>query len=484
MTETFNRLVSALTCVMLLSGCLSKTFSEQSLALSVDTDKIEVPGDMLSGDPVVASVTVTTNRSCNMEIVPPVDWVSIDVTEHEDLAGVSHDLPVTLSFLDNETGYVRSANLLVTTSEGMKIVRLVQNPLVSRLIIEEEPTEHLHYEGGEAVIDVMSNVSWSASITEQSDNADVSLSLIDTDKNGSVKVTFGENMDLGSPAYAVLTFTAEELEPVRVTVTQQQAVAYARITEVSGGEDVLASIGGTRFINVKSNVGWTLGIKDNAADNVTFSSTSGKAGEAKVKMTFAGNPEFDARREFTVQFVTEVPGIADGTNEHTLVQEKGSLLRFVFSHDAVYYWPFKDAVVSRTVQSPSFPGQEKEFTTYSGYTVTIFSNKGVWLNNTRGINIGQTNHDSAGDYIEFPVIEDRRLVKVTWQAAGGGSRTNCQIVSSDDPSEIVGPEIFRTFQAGDVHEWNLTDTEPSKAYRMECSRDITIQSPAIECYYE
>ncbi len=473
-------------CVVIADSCLTKTFSEEDSTLSLDVETLEFPGDMVSGEAVTGSVLVSSNRSWNAEVVPAVDWVQIDIKEHEGLSGVSADVPLTLTLADNETDYPRVANLLVTTSSGMKNVKLIQQPLLPRLSPDAaDVAESLHYEGGEALIDVVSNVNWSASITEKSEDTSVSLELVDTERNGSVKVIFGENFDLNADKYAVVTFEALGFEPVSLRVSQQKAIAYARILSVTGGEDVLAAIGGTRTIKVKSNVDWTLGIKDDAADNVTFAQTSGSKGETSVKMTFAGNPDFNARREFVAQFLTEVPGVDDGTNEHLFVQERGSLLRFLFSYDKTWYWPFPTARPSLSTGKPSYPGENKVLTTYSGHELTIYSKYGLWLNNTRGINVGRQDDvvSAVGDYIEFPVIEGRRLSKVVWESTNS-SRTGTQIVSTDDVPVVVGAEITSVCEPGDLRVWDLAATEVSKPYRLVLIKNSTMQTPVFECHYE
>ena len=485
MYRDINRMIVCLSTVLMLSSCLTENFAEKDPVLSIDVQTLEVPGDLVSGESVVDSVIVRSNRSWNAQIVPSVDWAEADILEFEDLAGVMTEVPIRLTFKDNDTDHPRVANLVVTTDSGISNVKLVQQPLQPRLSPDMTAEGlSIHYEGGEAVVDVKSNVDWTASIIEKSENASVILELVDTEQNGNVKVVFNENFDLQSEAYVVLNFTASGFTPVTMRLTQQAATAYARILEVTGGEDILASIGGKRNILVKSNVNWTVGIKDSAAENVTFSKTSGGRGETSVTMYFEGNPDFDSRREFIAQFVTEVPGVDDGTNAYEFTQERGSLHRYVFSYNGTWYWPFLESRPSLSVGSPNFSSERKSFTTRSGHLLTVFSKYGVWLNNTRGINLGLKENDSAGDYIEFPAIEGRRLVKVTWQTAGGATRSGNQIVEADNPANIVGPEIFASCQTGDLRIWELTATEAGKAYRIESTRDQTMQTPALECYYE
>ena len=485
-SETLTKLIGYISCVLLTYACLSKNFSEGDSRLSLSTEAVELSGDLVSGEPVTCEIVVASNRSWNAEIVPPVDWAKIDVSEYEDLAGVSVDTPVTLTLTDNESEYPRVADLLVTTADRMQVVKIVQHPLISRLVPNEDNAAMpVHYEGGEAVIDVVSNVKWTAEISDKSEDAAVNLELVDTERNGSVKVTFSENFDLESEKFAVVKFSAAGLEPVSLRLSQQKAVAYARILNVTGGEEILPAIGGKRTITVKSNVNWTLGIKDNTADNITFDRSSGSKGESEVKMTFAGNPNFDTRREFVAQFLTEETGVDDGTNEHNFIQEKGSLLRFVFSYNSTWYWPFTSSRPSLSTGKPSYPDAATEFSTYSGHKVTIYSKYGIWLNSTRGINVGRKDDlvSAVGDSIEFPVIEGRRLSKVVWESTNS-SRTGTQIVTVDDNPAVVGEEIITVCELGDLRVWDLTLTEASKPYRLELVRNATMQTPVFECHYE
>ena len=486
LTETLTRIAACSLCIVMAGSCLTKNFSEETPSLSLDVETLEIPGDLESGEIVSGTVTVSSNRSWNAEIVPAVDWVQIDAESYEDLAGVSADVPVTLTFTDNAGDFPRVANLVVTTASGMKNVKLVQQPLVPRLAPDfSVASEPVHYEGGEVSVDVVSNVKWGAALTEISEGASVSLEPVDTERNGTVKVRFSENYDLESDKYAVVTFSASGFEPVSVRLTQQKAIPYARILSVTGGEELLSAIGGVRTIKVKSNVDWTLGVKEAGTPNVSFSSVAGGKGETSVKMTFGGNPDFDARREFTAQFVTQSPGVDDGTNEHSFVQERGGILRFLFSYNAVWYWPFTSSRPSLSTGDPDYSDVRQEFTTYSGHKISIYSKYGIWLNNTRGINVGRKDDavSAVGDYIEFPVIEGRRLCKVVWESTNS-SRTGTRIISTDDTPTVVGEEITSVCEPGDLRVWNLTATEVSKPYRIELIRNTTMQTPVFECHYE
>ena len=486
LSKTLTRVTLCSLCVIITGSCLTKNFSEAESSLSLDVETLELPGDMVSGEAVTGVVRVSSNRSWNAEIVPSVDWVDLDIKAYEDLAGVSADIPLVLTCTDNETGYPRVANLVVSTVSGMKNVKLVQQSLVPRLVPDtSDVAAPVHYEGGEVLIDVVSNVKWTASITDKSEDSVVGVDLVDTEKNGNVKVTFAENFDLESDKYAVITFAAEGFDPVSLRVVQQKAIAYARVLSVKGGEEILPAIGGTRTINVKSNVKWTLGIKDNAADNVTFAKTEGNRGETSVKMTFGGNDDFDSRREFAAQFLTEVPGVDDGSNEVLFTQERGSLLRFVFSYNKSWYWPFTSSRPSLSTGDPSYPDSVTEFTSHSGHKITIYSKYGIWLNNTRGINVGRQDDavSAVGDYIEFPVIAGRRLSKVVWESTNS-SRTGTRIISTDETPVVVGEEITTVCEPGDLRVWNLTKTEVATPYRIELIRNSTMQTPVFECHYE
>lgn len=469
-------------------SCLSVNFKEEVSSLSIDRNELCVLSDQLSGETVIDSVIVRANRSWDAEIVPAVDWMTLDKNEYEDLEGITREVPLRISFSDNKSDYPRVASLLITSGDYVQTVKIVQSSLTPRLMVNTSGCEELAFDGDSCVFEVLSNVAWTVSVGDKSEDMGISLKEEVRNGGGSVKVTLAENFDFESPKYADLLFTAEECDPITMRVTQAKAVPYARIIDVTGGEEILPSIGGTRTMTVKANADWTIGVKEEGVDNVTFSKDAGGKGETSVMMTFEGTPSFDARRDFTVRCLTVLEGEDDGRNEHTFTQERGGLLRFVFLYGGKWYWPFycENGVwpkVSLSIGKPESQGEVKNFETYAGYVLKLFSNYGFVFGN-QGIRFGHST-SSLGDYIELPAIEGRSLVQVNWipdeeHKYSSLTATVMEAGSLDNPA--VGEPKEGIYENG-VRTWRI-DGEASKAYWVVPDQNATYSLEILECIYE
>ena len=343
------------------------------------------------------------------------------------------------------------------------------------------------FEGDSCIFEVLSNVEWNVSIGEQAEGMDVSFEKETRNGGGSVKVTLAEHFNLDSPVYADLIFTAKDCDTISMRLTQVKAVPYVRINEVSRGEEIIPSIGGTRTMLVKSNVDWTIGLKEDAADNVKFSKSTGGRGETSVLITFEGTPSFDARRELTVSLI-QLAGEDDGRNLWTFTQERGSLLRFVFLYNGKWYWPFycKDGTwpkISSSIDKPESQGEEKIFETYAGYTLKLFSNHGYVFGN-QGIRFGRST-SFLGDYIELPVIEGRSLVKINWtpdEQRQYSSLTATVKKAGSLTNPNVGVPEEGDYQDG-VRTW-LLEGEKSQAYWFVPTQNATYSVEILECIYK
>lgn len=474
----------------LCQGCLSVTFLEKDAHLTVDKNQLDVLSDLLSGETVTDSVIVNANRSWDAEIVPAVDWITLERTEFEDLEGVTKEIPLRISFSDNKSEFPRVATLLITAGENIETVKIVQSSLLPRLIVNASCSEELSFDGDSCTLEVLSNVKWNVELVEQSEGMDVSFEKETKNGGGSVKVTLAEHFDFESPKYADLLFTAEECDPITMRVTQAKAVPYARIIDVTGGEEILPSIGGTRTMTVKANADWTIGVKEDNVNNVTFSKAGGSKGETSVMMTFEGTPSFDARREFTARCLTALDGEDDGRNQWVFTQERGNLLRFVFLYGGKWYWPFycENGVwpkVSLSIGKPESSGEVKNFETYAGYVLKLFSNYGFVFGN-QGIRFGNSSSTAPlGDYIELPVIEGKSLVQINWipdeeHKYSSLTATVKEAGSLENPN--VGIPEEGLYENG-VRTWHLAG-EKSKAYWVVPTQNATYSVEILECIYE
>lgn len=473
---------------MMCQGCLSVNFWEKEAQLTIDRNRIDVLSDLLSGDTLTDSVIVKANRSWDAEIVPAVDWITLERTVFEALDGVTKEVPLRIYFSDNKSDYPRVASLLITAGDNIETVKIVQSPLSPRLIVTSSGHEDLAFDGDSCVFDVMSNVPWAVSVGNKSEGMNISLAEETGNGGGTVTVTLTEHFDFESPKYADLVFTGVDCENVTMRVTQAKAVPYSRIIDVTGGEDILPSIGGTRTMTVKANSDWTIGVIEEAVDNVTFSRSGGGKGETSVLMTFEGTPSFDARRDFTVHCQTVSEGENDGRNQWKFTQERGSLLRFVFLYGGKWYWPFycNNGVwpkISLSIGTPESPGEVENFETYAGYVLKLFSNYGYVFGN-QGIRFGHTS-SFLGDYIELPAIQGKSLVQINLipDAEHKYSSLTSKVVlagSLDNPA--VGVPEEGLYENG-VRTWNL-DGEESKAYWIVPLQNATYSVEILECIYK
>lgn len=500
--NAFRICVAGVSVLFCGAGCLSVNFTEPEPVLTLDREQINVASDMLSGEAVMDSVIVRSNRSWDAEIVPAVDWIRLETREFEDLEGITREVPLRMTFENNMSEYPRVASLMITTQTGMETVKIVQSSLLPQIKVESaSEIENLHHEGAECRFHVLSNIDWTVSLGDKSEGLELSVERVSAEVCDTLKVSLPENLDFESGKYADLVFSVNGGEDVVRRITQSKALPYFRINGVTGGEEILPSIGGTRTISLKTNLNWTLAVKDNAAESVTFSKEKGGAGESDVMMTFLGNPEFDARREFTASFTTdkEVP---EETTEWTFTQERGGLLRFLFAPEYAsvttkWFWPFycKNGVwpsVSLSIGKPTSGGEEYVFTSYSGHVLKLYSNYG-FVFGTSGIRFGYPKYYGLDDYFEFPAIEGRSLVQVNWvpDAAERYSSLMPRIVSVEPSSDssadpvvtVVGTPEGGDFQDG-VRTWRIAG-EKSKAYRLMPTADQTTHAvKIIECIYE
>ena len=243
-------------------------------------------------------------------------------------------------------------------------------------------------------------------------------------------------------------------------------------------------------MTVKANADWTIGVKEDNVNNVTFSKAGGSKGETSVMMTFEGTPSFDARRDFTARCQTVSDGEDDGRNQWVFTQERGSLLRFVFLYKGTWYWPFywengEWPKQSLTIGKPESSGKEKIFETYSGHVLKLFSNYGYVFGN-QGIRFGNTSSTAPlGDYIELPAIEGKSLVQINWypdveHKYSSLTATVKEAGSFENPN--VGTPEEGDYQDG-VRTWRL-DGVPSKSYWLVPTQNATYSIEILECIYE
>ena len=125
----------------------------------------------------------------------------------------------------------------------------------------------------------------------------------------------------------------------------------------------------------------------------------------------------------------------------------------------------------------------KNFETYAGYVLKLFSNYGFVFGN-QGIRFGH-NTSTLGDYIELPAIEGRSLVQVNWipdeeHKYSSLTATVMEAGSLDNPA--VGEPKEGLYENG-VRTWRI-EGEASKAYWVVPDQNATYSIEILECIYE
>jgi hypothetical protein len=185
---------------------------------------------------------------------------------------------------------------------------------------------------------------------------------------------------------------------------------------------------------------------------------------------------------------TLLEGEDDGRNECIFTQERGGLLRFIFLYEGTWYWPFYCAngvwpKVSLSIGKPESQSEVKNFETYAGYVLKLFSNYGFVFGN-QGVRFGH-NTSTLGDYIELPAIEGRSLVQVNWipdeeHKYSSLTATVMEAGSLDNPA--VGEPKEGIYENG-VRTWRI-DGEASRAYWVVPDQNATYSLEILECIYE
>lgn len=222
-------------------------------------------------------MTVTTNTSWNLSIVPTVPGESVDWLSAQNASGTGY-VYTYLHAQENTTGKSRSAVVSITTTNGAPPVtqKITVTQPSQVLQLEVDPTQWTApAEGGSRVITVTSNTSWSVS----SSSGRVTVSPDSGVGNGKVTVSALPNSS-GVVLQPTVTFTATNATPplsreVLVTQPSQNYLALWPAFFSSG----FPACGGSYSATVFSNTSWqlvqdlpewvTAGVLSGSSDDIT-----------------------------------------------------------------------------------------------------------------------------------------------------------------------------------------------------------------------
>ena len=504
-----------------LSGCLERHFAEEKAVLSVDVEDIVVPGDVADGpDMVTDTLVVTANRSWSAYFKTDVDWVEMESDEHLDLSEVMEDVKVVLKFKDNRDGADRSVVLHVTAANGEKDVTIRQKAMKHRLVLmdgtdariaegESSYEATVRCELDTCVVAFNTNMPWTAKIQE-GNTAGVKLSKTSGDGASSMKVYFGENEDSDNTKSAVIVLSADGCDDIKIAFTQLEGTPYVKILERESGGVNIPSIGGRYPITVKSNVAWSMKVKDGERlkakflkakkddSGATIKDEAGvtlydyldeyqaEKGEKSVTVAFLGNDDFANDGTITLQM--NAPGAEPA--EATYTVDKAS---YVFL--GCRKWPdiYSDSSTSSTYWQPfmydMWPSgkclaNERDIEACNGYKFRMHTFGTVYpaaasptarmcVNSAGGFNIG-TGYNYI--YIAFPAVPGKRLAKVCVMNGSTSTSTDYLRFGIIDESEMAkidnneyGTKVKFTdsgikFVTGGDHAFLAASIRKSKTY--------------------
>ena len=233
------------------------------------------------------SVKVTANKPWKLTIPSAASWVTSSVTSG------TGDKQITFKVSKNDSFTPRSATVTFTQAESNKTVQLeIKQAAATPIFTLAPPTlpEELAA-GGESVVKLTSNRSWTLSIPSEAPW----LTPSETSGTGDKQITFTVSKnDSFTPRSATVTFTqAESNKTLQLEIKQAAATPIFTLDPTTVAE--LPAAGGAPAVKLTSNRSWTLSIPS-AATWVSSSVKEGVAGtELPVTFDVAANESFSPR---------------------------------------------------------------------------------------------------------------------------------------------------------------------------------------------
>jgi len=236
--------------------------------------------------------------------------------------------------------------------------------------------------------------------------------------------------------------------------------------------EYFSALGGKRWIKIKCNSSWTAEVDKTrtTASGVSIETESGEGDMDNFVIKVAdANTDFDEYKQVVICFHME-----DETDGWiTLLQQKGSILTFEFMGQDC---DKKNWVFEGSSPSSDNKGQGSFTTASGGYVVGYSATKSCYLF-SKGFQCG----DGASDYLEFPGIQGRKLIRVTLTDANGSTKPS---ICSSDMTVTAGGEYQSTFKSYTPISWNLTETLPGEKYRIVNGYAKTLRLNTLELEYE
>lgn len=469
----YRKLIPAvLAAFFAVCSCLQQANDYESEALlSVDRPVIRV-----GADPATDTILVSSNRAWSVIPDPECDWITFDTLEHINIIGASDVTPLAVSVGDNIGKDIRSGSFRIVGEGISKTVMVEQREIIYRLSVNS-PLEYsdLDDRGDKVEIGIKTNYNWTAKVKEGSD-AVVTMTTPSGYRDATLTVELGKNSDMSTGKTATIVIEVPECDPVEIVLGQKAAVPFVKcyIPEKERYLDpsMFSSLGGTRWFNVESNVPWTASVneEESTAKGIVLRVTEGENNMESFKVQVTEpNLDFDSTKKVVIDFKPQ----GGETYKYEMIQQKGSILLFEFrdQDNKNKIWPFVDPD-----ESPASTNKgEGWFTAPGGYKFHCYATTALYLY-SNGFQCGS----GEKDWIEFPVMEGRTLVRVTIVDYNGSTKPS---IHDAQGNPITGGEYNAAFGKLIPFTWNLEGTEPGKAYRMITNTTKTFRINNIEFEY-
>lgn len=484
------------------SGCLERNFVEDVGVISVNTREIVVPSDLYEGRNLVKdTLYVTSNRNWSVTFEDDVDWVRLDTTGHMNLARISDVTPIVFSFDDNETEAERRVRARISCEDGDKYVNILQEPISYRLelVSSTDGFGSVSSDKTELPLEINCNTAWTAKVMS-GNTAVVSFSKSSGKYSASLKAIVAENEEMITKD-ATIVLSATGCKDIEIPITQIAGLPYIRFQTEEGVNEYTAETAVSDYaIPFKSNTNWQAEIVTLEGYNETEVSivTSGSKSATAVKVTF---PYCCGSKDGKIVVRITGDGVADPL-EFTIHQKPGARIWYYNYESKTRY----NSTTTSCIQDPPmnttyFPnskgsaraemkGTPVKITLKNGLEFEAYSTDGYWQNSGTGLMFGQ----AKGDYLKFPAIEGRKLVKMyyAWGLTRTSSSTTPLKLHLIDPDggEIESSPSEISFEPKGTNmgfsdgTYTFNGTLPGVSYTLENITSINFGFGDLILYYE
>lgn len=482
-----QRLIPLMLISFLLYSCWApESMREEEPVLNLEQNELILPGDNEDGSPVRDTITISSNRSWSASVVSGEDWLEIDTDEILNLDECTKDVRIALKAADNR-GQRRTAGILFSASGVSGTIDVVQESRIPRLDVKERADySSVSPDAATYPLTVLSNMPWTAELSSSSVGY-ASLDLSSGEGSGTVNVTLTENGDGGNTRTTEVVFKAAGCDDVVVALVQGKGVPYFRFED----EDALYEAAPAHWgytIAFSTNVNWTASVEAyDGFSKVTLSKSAGNRDDKSLSVNFPPAVCFGKTASAKVKFTAE--GAESKMFEIRQEPAVGAVIIDPFTGRVVTSecWPFSDPLMKDTPTTKlgnttdRFFGKFDYLVLENGYKIGLYSKAGMWYKTDTGLNCG----GGAGNYIESPAIEGRKLVKVYLKtAAPTPKRLDFSVCGSDRLTPLKGGEQVSLTAKQKDNTWILGGTESGEKYYLVNASTGNFYMAEVVFYYE